>query len=77
MLCAREARKFEPYGRQYCDIHPGWKQSCRRTSQATNGCNTVTVGPPLVRALRDCTITEQAGVRLLSRLLSLFISSAL
>jgi hypothetical protein len=71
MLCAREAKKFEPHGRQYCDIHPGRKHSCSRTPQMANGCNTVTAGPPLVRALRDFTITEQAGVRLLHLLFSI------
>jgi len=62
MLCARDARKFEPHGRQCIELHPGQKHSSDGPPRVANGRNAMTAGPPLVRALRDFTITEQTGV---------------
>ena len=58
MISASESDEFVPYGRQYCSVHPG------RSPLQIKGRAVTDHGLPIVKALKDISITQSVKVRI-------------
>ena len=56
MISACDTQEFKPFGRTYCAIHPG------KTSVQVKGTDSTDHGLPLVKALRDISISKEGKV---------------
>ena len=59
MISVCDSQEFVPYGRHYKAVHPGKALS----SQVKGGADTTDHGLPIVKALRDFSISSNVKVR--------------